>query len=537
VRRTFYAGLAAAGCALLLTIAPAVAGAAPFTWKGEAATSEWTKTENWSGGVAPSGSVETLSFPKLANPECAGSKPKVTCYVSFNDVSGISAKGISIDDGSPYRISGNGISLGSGGLTAKPEGECSGEEFCGGTTLGVPLTLTKAQTWSISGVGSALSVSEIESEPEVELKLSFANNSLLELGELGLFEVGKVSASGEGTIAVFGESLNWEDEEPIKLTKGTNLFTPFASIGPLEASEDEVQVGNGFYVEEPEEPTVLHVEGNTTLGPGAVLTLFLVHSGSQPGIDYSQLNVRQTLKLAGVALNPLVGAEFVGGKFPCSHLTPGTVETLVSAEAIEGEFTNAKNGAELKPEFCLGEGPGPETQPLRIAYTHSTVTATVLESKEEKRHHEEEAAARKHAEEEAAAKKRAEEEAAARKHAEEEAARKHAEEEAAARKRAEEEAAHRRLEEQLHPTLKIVKIKVTAKGLQVTLELSQPGTVTLGAPGCKKVSKTLAAGVQHVTLKFNSKGKRERAQRKRIKLSVQLNDGHASVNAAKNVKL
>jgi hypothetical protein len=527
---------------MALSIAPAAANAASFVWTGEAAKGEgkWSNAANWEGGVAPSGAVETLTFPKLAGPECAGATPKATCYLGEDDIGGISAKAIAIDDASPYLISapfGDGITLGSGGITAKPTVECTGEEPCSGAVFFAPITPGPAQTWSISGShGAGLSVGEVESEfeHEHELKVSFANNSFLRLE--GTFQVGELKASGAGTVEMrFGESLNGEDEQPIKLTKGASLSAPFGSVGPLEASEDSVRVGEGRYegeaIEKAEaERSIVEVVGPTTLGSGAALTLYSLHPGSAAGIDYSQLYSLGKLHLAaGATLHVLVGEEAVGAKSPCSHLTPGSVETLVeSGTAIEGEFTNAPEGAEIKPESCVGE-PNGELPPLRIHYTGKAVAATVLESKEERRHREEaEAAARKHAEEEAAARKRAEEEAAARKRAEEEAA---------ARKRAEEEAARKLLEEQLHPTLKIVKIKVTAKGLQITLALSRSGTVTLSAPGCKKASKHLAAGAQHVTLSFTAKGKRERAQRKRVKLSVQLNDGHASVAAAKTVKL
>src|SRR5436309_770885 len=86
------------------------------------------------GLFAPSGSVGTLSFPALTNAACTSSPPTDTCYQSSNDISGVNASAISIDDGghgsgpflSAYLITGKGITLGSGGITAAPTASDSG---------------------------------------------------------------------------------------------------------------------------------------------------------------------------------------------------------------------------------------------------------------------------------------------------------------------------------------------------------------------------------------------------------------------------
>src|SRR5206468_7169416 len=70
--------------------------------------------------------------------------------VSSNDIAGLSVNAISIDDGSPYAIAGNAITLGGGGITATTTATCS--STCPGMpSLGLPLALGASQTWSIAG--------------------------------------------------------------------------------------------------------------------------------------------------------------------------------------------------------------------------------------------------------------------------------------------------------------------------------------------------------------------------------------------------
>jgi hypothetical protein len=114
-RKMLVCGLLAVTASVL---APASAAAlTDYTWVGAAApgSANWSSATNW-GGSAPSGSVGTLTFPALTSGACTATPPTATCYASSNDVVGLNASGISIDDGESYVIDGNAITLGSGEL-------------------------------------------------------------------------------------------------------------------------------------------------------------------------------------------------------------------------------------------------------------------------------------------------------------------------------------------------------------------------------------------------------------------------------------
>ncbi len=116
---------------------------------------------------------------------------------------------------------------------------------------------------------------------------------------------------------------------------------------------------------------------------------------------------------------------------------------------------------------------------------------------------------------------------------------KKAEEEAAAKKKAEEAAVKKRAEEEAlaaGASIKIVKVKVTASELKVTVKTSQAGTVTLRGPGLKKTSKTLAAGTHVVTVALTKAGKAARRAHKKIKLAASLKVGIKTVSSSLRVR-
>ena len=355
---------------LLVLVGPAAAQS-NFVWSGAAPAGAsgagWSVAENWSGGAAPSGVVGTLTFPALASSVCTGSVPSGTCYTSTNDLQNISAQGMAIDDVEPYDISGDAITLGSGGITASP-----GAQSYSAPTIAIPIDLSAPQTWSVDGSANPPSdaVTEITGDvtgPSDTLGVDLANGGAL--GLQGDTEVGAVSVVGSDS-AESGEDaglngsvyledsgrLNGADQNPVSvrdvgLDAGPPGFTPSLNptIGPLTSTGG-----------------LLDIESTLTVAGGVSLDSM---TATVMGI-YSQLRATGNVALGGnLTVQQPVGG---GGALPC-ELAPGQTYTLISASGVvSGAFSNAPDGSLMS----VGCGNGYYT--VQIAYTAHAVTATIL---------------------------------------------------------------------------------------------------------------------------------------------------------------
>jgi DNA segregation ATPase FtsK/SpoIIIE-like protein len=458
-----------------LTQTPAaIASPASFTWTGRSTvTEEWSAAANWEGDSTPTTGedIEALTFPRLTNEACADGLGTEPCYISYNNLSGLSAESIQIDDGNDYLIGGEELSLGSGGLTASPASGTSGET---GDIVETPIHLTAPQTWSIANRGDA----------------EFADNNLLLAGSLsgyasaltvdlskgpGLYlvenemEVGPISIDGRDTgepgvlngfVALIDANLNSSDGQPVELSHA--FLEGSGSVGPLQTNDAEIDVGSGVEPAEGIEATSVKLDSASEVG------FEISGAGTQAQHANSQLDSRGAVELNDASIEVVVRSKGKGDA--CPTLTAGETFTLVSTSGkLSGLFGNASaDGDEIPLRFAKACTATDQT--LRIGYHKSggthTVTATVEEAptttKEEQeatKRHQEEAAKQheeevkeQHEEEEAATRKKQEEEEAAvtKKHEEEEAAvrKKHEEEERATRKKEEEEAAKKRQEEE-----------------------------------------------------------------------------------------
>jgi hypothetical protein len=363
---------------LLALVGPAAAQS-NLVWSGAAPAGAsgagWSAAENWSAGAAPSGVVGTLTFPALASSVCTGSVPVGTCYTSDNDLENITAQGMAIDDGEPYHISGDAITLGSGGITASP-----GAQSYSGPTIATPIDLSAPQTWSIDGSTNPPSdaVTEIAGDvtgPSDTLGVDLANGGAL--GLQGDTEVGAVSVVGSdsaesGEDAAFNGSvyledsarLNGADQNPVsvrdvELDAGPPGFAPSVNptIGPLTSTGGLLDI-----------ESTLTVAGDVSLDSMTATVMGI--EGPGPGIGYSQLRATGNVALGGdlTVQRPIVGT----GTLPC-ELAPGQTYTLISADGVlSGAFSNAPDGS------LMSVGCGNGYYAVQIAYTAHTVTATIL---------------------------------------------------------------------------------------------------------------------------------------------------------------
>jgi hypothetical protein len=322
-----------------------------FTWSGAGSAPNWSAGTNWVGGTAPSGSVGTLTFPPLAAP-CT-----TTCYQSSNDLTGLSADGISIDDSAPYQITGTGLTLGAGGIAATPSGAGST------ANITLPITLGAPQNWSITGgASSELAVNTVTGSANT-LAVNFSSSGILALNDV---EAGAVTLTGSGVAAVF-RSLNGTDGNPVSIGSPAHVAAQFAgaTIGPITSTGGNIQVGRGHAPD-----GTLAVNGAIALNSTSVLTMFVDQPGTTPGTDYSQLTASGSVNLSGASLS------LHGPPTGCTALHVGDVDTLVTTTGtLSGTFHGVAGGTTI-PLICSG---GTGTVPtVQINYTSNSVTATVM---------------------------------------------------------------------------------------------------------------------------------------------------------------
>jgi len=380
--RGLWLAVALIGVAAWLSCASADA-ALPFVWSGQGTTADWSQATNWSGS-APSGSVGTLTFPALTSTACTASPQTATCYQSTNDQNGLTAAGISIDDGAGYDVTGNAITLGPSGLTAAPSASDPAAPNDRYSLLDVPITLAGPQTWSITG-GSPNqqllvlgTVSDADKDP---LAITLDDDAGLTFQDA---EVGPVSVLGEGsgpdgdiklgyfdnTGAVVAGSLNAIDGNPVSVTQGAGLFSLDGTVAPLTVADGLIQVGQA------DQAGTLTVDQSATLDQQSALVTFINGPGTTAGTDYSELTTSGTVDL-GASTLALEDGEIPGSN-ACELLHPGDVDTLLTATGgLTGEFSAIPDGQTI-PLICAGSGGTPPTVQINYDYTTGTVTATVM---------------------------------------------------------------------------------------------------------------------------------------------------------------
>lgn len=350
----------------LIGAAPSVAAAGDFAWAGIGASAHWSAAGNWSGSAAPSGSLGQLSFPALTDPACAQLSPIKTCYTSTNDIRGLAATSITVDDGVAYQITGDAITLGAGGLTATS----SAHPTCCASFY-APITLDAAQRWSLTGEpDSALTIGPVSGPEPLALALSGGTNLDLD----GAVEVGPVTLSGHGALNIGGgEALNAQDRDAVKVSGGAELTADFpgTSAGPVSVAAGQLVVGDGLIYD-----GTLAVKGAVTLTAASSMDLFVDEAGTRPSRDFSQLAATGPVTLGDARLHLAMGEG--GSTGPgCQTLTIGNVDTLIKTTGVlRGVFARVPNGALVRLASTCSR-----TQPtVKITYTHHAVTATIVKN-------------------------------------------------------------------------------------------------------------------------------------------------------------
>jgi hypothetical protein len=364
---------------VLVPAAPAAA-LTDFTWSGASPTSggdtNWSTAANWTNATAPSGSVGTLTFPTLSSASCTANPPTASCYSSNNDVSGLTAAKLAIDNSAPYAITGNSLTLGSGGIAATT----SSANSVRSPSFNLPIALNATQSWTIDGANNHTQLGLFFSRgitgagDALTVTLSnFGRITTAQDTEVGPLTIAGANPSDTGQMSVnngFADlsGLNGVDGAAVNLADVTVAAPGSVTFGPLASTGAQLDAGHGSTPD-----AILTVSGGVTLDSASALEMFIDQPGTTPGTDYSQIKANGPVSLAGtlMLLGPGQGAN------TCPALNQGDVYTLITTTgALSGTFSDAPDGQVLGL-FCVPTGGG-STPYLRINYTAHSVTATVV---------------------------------------------------------------------------------------------------------------------------------------------------------------
>ncbi|MFZ1153929.1 MAG: hypothetical protein WAN93_03380 [Solirubrobacteraceae bacterium] len=361
-----------------------------YTWTGNGSSTAWSDSANWLGGVGPtaSSSIGTLSFPAMPSTQNA-----------VNDLPGLSVNRLQMANEAAYNLSGQGLTLGSGGLDFT-----AAEAPSIASVVATPLTLSANQTWNLSGSSGEstdLQVSGPLSGESANLTIDLNNLRQLTLGEsfspthvddeLGnvdingmVVETGGVShrtpveiqahlnTTDGHTLTVHNAELGVDGTGPLTVTN-SSVGLDGSATGPVSFSDSSVLTEQNSYF-----APSFSMEGASSL------EFTIGREGTTPGTDYSQVTSSGTVALGGAELT-LLDKAFVEGAGECAPPIAGRVYTLVSASTIAGTFSEIPDGGAAIADcavFKAGAIVSEQAYAYRINYnlgsSPETVTATSL---------------------------------------------------------------------------------------------------------------------------------------------------------------
>ncbi len=378
--------LAALG--LCLGLAPSALASAPsFTWTGGSTASEdWSEAENWAADSAPADAekIGTLTFPRLTSPACTAEPREAECYFSYNDLKGLAAESMQIDDGDEYEIGGEALTVGKGGLGASPSTGSSGQAW---DYVEPELHLSAPQKWAVAGRGGspaganglllvgALSGASDALTVELSKGAAFYLENETEVGSLTIDGPSATKAGFENGVVALGDGeLNSEDRHSVELSH--ILFSGEGEVGPLTTKDAEIDVGERL------EPAGSIEASSVRLDSGSKIAFEITGSEMLASLDYSQLVSEGEIELGDSTLAVEVGPPWEGE--PCPELVVGQTYTFVSTSGtLSGSFGNApEDGPDIPITFA--ESCGQASQEMRIDYYRSGGTETVTGTVESK---------------------------------------------------------------------------------------------------------------------------------------------------------
>ena len=225
--------------------------------------------------------------------------------MSKNDLSGLTAESIKLDNGDEYFLSGDEITLGGGGLTASP---ASGSSGAAGDALELPIKLGASQTWSIAGrsggslgENGAAVFGNLTGSSGSALTFEISNEAVLYLENDT--EVGPAAISGSdpseagifnGFVGYSG-ALNFSNENPVSLN---HIFLiGSGAFGALSTNNATLDVGSG------RDPAEGIIADSATFDSGSAIDFQIAGAGDTAGEDYSQLESDGSINLGGSTLS------------------------------------------------------------------------------------------------------------------------------------------------------------------------------------------------------------------------------------------
>jgi hypothetical protein len=316
--------------------------------------------------------VGTLRFPRLGGGCTVDQSPKA-CYSSTNDLNGLAAHALSIDNSQGYALFGNALTLGAGGMKAAPStNQCP----CGFAGTFLPIILGAAQAWSIGRPQMAIEGKVTGQGHALHIDLvghTSVNLADVEAGAVSIIGTNIQKSSTPPGVLLEGHGsqvseLNGVNGNPVRVTR---IFfrAARATVGSLTADHAVLSATGAA------PPGKLSVNGSVVLDSASEVLVYVSHSGASAGKDYWQLAASGPVDLGGASLVLSVStSKGFGPDQPCPKLKAGTVETLITTKgSLKGRFAGVRDKAKV-PITCARK-----TKPMvQIRYKKHAVTATVL---------------------------------------------------------------------------------------------------------------------------------------------------------------